>query len=238
MTDKQAVVLFSGGQDSTTCLAWAIKEFGRANVHPVSFDYGQRHMVELKQAHLIANALGVRSPLTIPVLVLKFLGGAALTNSSIDVQAKATQTSGNQFAYKHGLPSTFVPGRNMLFFTLAAAYGAQLDVYDLVTGVCEADASGYPDCRASFVSAAEATLSEALDDVVTIHAPLLERDKAETWELSKRLGVLDVVVELSHTCYHGDRSNKFEWGYGCGECPACVERAKGFAEFTEKETLV
>lgn len=228
-----AVVLFSGGQDSTTCLAWAIHQFGRQNVHPVSFFYGQKHTVELACAEEIANHFGINTPVVLKIPVLSDLAGAALTNPDIEVEAVASETSGNQFAYAHGLPSTFVPGRNMLFLTLAAAFGAQRGIYDLVTGVCEADASGYPDCRASFILAASHALSEALDDSVRIHAPLIEVSKTDTWRIADELGVLKVVVDMTHTCYHGvhDEEHFHAWGYGCGECPACLERKKGYEEY-------
>lgn len=223
-----AVVLHSGGQDSTTCLAWAIEEFGRDNVYPVSFDYRQKHAVELGQAQKICKKFRVRDPYRIDASALSQLSSAALTNSEIEVSADASGT-GNVFAEEHGLPSTFVPGRNMLFFTLAMAYGAKMGIYDLVTGVCEADDAGYPDCRASFVAAAEDALCEALDEPkVFIHAPLLRRSKAETFSLAAELGVLNTILEDTHTCYHGDRSKRFPWGYGCGECPACKERENGW----------
>lgn len=226
----EAIVLLSGGQDSTTCLAWAQKAL-KADVRALSFDYGQRHSIELKQSARIADIFGVDHEV-LPVEALSRLSSAALTNPDIDVEAEASAESGNVHARTHGLPSTFVPGRNMLFFTLAAAYGSQFGVYDLVTGVCEQDRSGYPDCRSEFVNAAIIALSTALDERVDIHAPLLFRSKADTWRLADTLGVLDIIVQETHTCYHGDRSVMHEWGAGCGECPACVERAKGWNTYT------
>jgi len=230
----ESIVLLSGGQDSTTCLAWAKQELG-AGVRAVAFDYGQRHSVELKQAAEIADRLGVISFSVLNASVLHDLGGAALTDDRVDVEAMADPRSLNQHAYKHNLPSTFVPGRNMLFLTLAAAFGARFGCYDLVTGVCQQDRAGYPDCRAEFVDAAQEALSLALDERVTVHAPLLERTKGDTWRLAQDLGILDVIIEHTHTCYHGDRSQMHPWGAGCGECPACVERAKGYQEFVNSE---
>ncbi len=228
-----AIVLHSGGQDSTTCLAWAIERFGPDHLHPVSFDYGQRHSVELDQAKNICDMFGVRRPYVIDASGLKQLAGAALTNPDIDVNVDAAET-GNIFAEVHGLPSTFVPGRNLLFLTFAAAYGAKFGIYDLVTGVCEADDAGYPDCRAGFISAAIVVLREALDEpLVEVHTPLLHKTKAETFALAAHLGCLEVILERTHTCYHGDRSKRHPWGYGCGECGACQERAKGWDEYVD-----
>lgn len=227
-----AVVLASGGQDSTTCLAWAIDKYGKEQIYPIAFDYGQRHKVELEQGRKICSILDVREPVLVPVPALSQFGAAALTNPSIEVEAKASEESSNQFAWSHDLPSTFVPGRNLIFLGLAVAYGAQQGIYDLVTGVCEADAAGYPDCRASFIAAMADAASYALDDAVNIYTPLIEINKAQTFKLAQELGVLDIILEHTHTCYEGDRSVRYEWGFGCGTCPACMERAKGYWEFT------
>jgi 7-cyano-7-deazaguanine synthase len=224
------VVLFSGGQDSTTCLAWALERWAPDAIHPVSFDYGQRHEVELACARAISARFGVREPFLIPVEGFTRLGAAALTNPAISVSADA-RGSGNDFAARQGLPSTFVPGRNLVFVALAAAYGAQHGIFDLVTGVCSADAAGYPDCRPSFVAAAQSAVGEALGEPVTIHTPLLHRTKAQTFALAESLGVLDVIVDETHTCYQGDRTRRHVWGVGCGDCPACRERAAGWAGF-------
>lgn len=226
-----AVVLFSGGQDSTTCLMWAITEYGAENVYPLGFEYGQKHSVEIEQAKIIADLLGVKKPEYLSIEALSQLGGAALTDDSITVEAEASIDSGNAFAHAHGLPSTFVPGRNMLFLTLAAAYGAKMGVYTLVTGVCQADASGYPDCRQQFISDAQYALSSALDEKVEIETPLILRTKAETWGMAADMGILDLVIKHTHTCYHGDRSQMNEWGAGCGNCPACEERRNGYEQF-------
>lgn len=227
--NPQTIVLLSGGQDSTTCLAWALREHGAAMT--VSFDYGQRHKIELEQAALISKTLGAESHDVIPVEALSWLAGAALTNESIDVEAQASAESLNAHAWAHGLPSTFVPGRNMLFLTLAAAYGAKFGIYDLVAGMCQQDRAGYPDCRHEFIDAAEDALTLALDEQVTIETPLMNLTKAETWALADELGIVNVVIDLTHTCYHGERDVRHEWGAGCGICPACVERARGWDQF-------
>lgn len=228
------IVLHSGGQDSTTCLAWAIREFGKDDIHTVNFNYGQRHSIEQACAQQIHEIFGLPNPHQIFDLpILKDLAGGALTNPDIDVELHASEESENQFAHVHGLPSTFVPGRNMLFLTVAAAWGAQRGIYEMVTGVCEEDASGYPDCRAMFIHRAMQALSAALDDTVIIHAPLLRKSKAQTWQWADELGVLGVIIDHTHTCYHGKHSEEdyHEWGYGCGECPACIERKNGYDEF-------
>lgn len=232
MSQHRAVVLHSGGQDSTTCLAWALKFYGPENVYPVSISYGQRHDIELACAERVLQELDAPNPAKLYDLrVLSQLSGAALTNPDIDVSADAAGT-GNAFAEEHGLPSTFVPGRNLLFFTVAMAHAAQMGIYNIVTGVCEADAAGYPDCRRVFVESAERALIAALDDPrPRVIAPLLDKSKAETFAFAEELGVLDVVLEYTNTCYHGSRDHRFNWGYGCGECPACQERARGWVNY-------
>lgn len=228
--DAGALVLLSGGQDSSTCLHWALNEY--STVHAVAFDYGQRHRVELEQAALIAAK--VNAPfeiLTVPAL--SEIGGAALTSDEIAVAADATG-SGNAYAEKRGLPSTFVPARNAILLATAAALAARDGLSTIVTGVCEADDAGYPDCRADFIFALEAALRLALDmPELEIAAPLLRANKALTFKLADDLGCLDDVLALSHTCYEGDRSLNHDWGYGCGECPACLTRADGFRAFAE-----
>lgn len=231
----KAVVLHSGGQDSTTCLGWAVDQFGEENVYPLVINYGQRHAVEIEQAHKIARYIAPSNAAAeANVPALGEIGAAALTNDDIEVNVDAEGT-GNVYAETHGLPSTFVPARNLLFFSVAAAYGAPLGAYNIVTGVCAADDAGYPDCRDVFVRSASVTLRLALDEPdVRINAPLLHKTKAETFAMADELGILEVVLEDSHTCYQGDREHRFEWGYGCGECGACHERAKGWAQFKGK----
>ncbi|MBA2724749.1 MAG: 7-cyano-7-deazaguanine synthase QueC [Actinobacteria bacterium] len=230
-TKKGVVVLLSGGQDSSTCLALAMSTWGHDKVWPLIIDYGQRHLIEIDCAVIVARAMGAREPRILGERALLELGGAALTDANVNVNADATDT-GNAYAEAHGLPSTFVPGRNLLFFTLAAAYAAKVGAQGIVTGVCEADRAGYPDCRSEFVDAAKEALRTALDDPeFDIYAPLLHLSKAGTFELAARLDVLDVIIESTNTCYHGNRDIKHEWGRGCGGCPACAERESGWQSF-------
>lgn len=238
--DGSAVVLLSGGQDSTTCLVQALRTWRPENVHGVAFDYGQRHGTELMCATDIAYRLGIQHHFQVlRVEALSELGGAALTDSDIRVETDATGT-GNIYAEQHGLPSTFVPGRNMVFLSLATAYAAQVGARHIVTGVCEADRAGYPDCRPEFVSAAELALRQALgtDDLLLI-APLLYLTKAGTFALAADHDALDLIITSTSTCYNGinvashdgEQEQLHPWGWGCGECGACAERAAGWAEY-------
>ncbi len=211
-----ALVLLSGGQDSTTCLYWAARRFAR--VEALGFRYGQRHAVELAQARTIAGLAGV--PLTVLDLT-GLLSGSALTEAG-DVNAP--------HALAPGLPASFVPGRNALFLTVAASFGFTRGIRDLVGGMCQTDYSGYPDCRLAFVESMERSLALALGADLRIHTPLMHLTKAETWKLARDLGCLDVVIEHSHTDYHGDRSERHPWGYGRLDNPASVLRAKGYEE--------
>ncbi|OZI25938.1 7-cyano-7-deazaguanine synthase QueC [Bordetella genomosp. 9] len=228
--DRRALVLFSGGQDSTTCLAWALERY--AHVETVGFDYGQRHRIELDARQNVLRELRARRPEWAPRLgddhmldlsVLGQVGDTALTSDRrIEMQA-------------NGLPNTFVPGRNLLFLTLAAALGyrRQLDV--LVGGMCETDFSGYPDCRDDTMKAQQVALALGLGTRVTIETPLMWLDKAQTWALAERLGgqeLVDIILEDSHTCYLGERGARHAWGYGCGTCPACALRKTGWERWT------
>lgn len=204
-----AVVLFSGGQDSTTCLAWALARY--QTVHAVTIDYGQRHRVEIDAATRICAAVGVPMAV-VPCDSFRALGGNALTSDTPVQDGPA----------RNGLPNTFVPGRNLILLSLAAAYGYQRGLFDIVTGVCQTDYSGYPDCRQDTMTALQAALRAGLDAPVTIHTPLMWLTKAETVLLIRDLGRLDLLA-LSHTCYNGAVPP-------CGTCPACLLRAKGFAE--------
>jgi 7-cyano-7-deazaguanine synthase len=228
-TTQSALVLFSGGQDSTTCLAWALERF--AQVETVGFDYGQRHIAEMAARPRILALLREQFPqwrarlgedFVLPLGVLKAIGGSALTeNMKIEMGA-------------HGLPTSFVPGRNVLFLTAAAALAYRRDCRDLVGGMCETDYSGYPDCRDETVKATAAALTLALDRPLNVHTPLMKIDKAATWALAETLGgqpLVDVIVGETVTCYEGDRTHRHDWGYGCGVCPACELRAKGYAKF-------
>ena len=221
---SSALVLFSGGQDSTTCLYWAKQHF--AHVEAIGFDYGQKHRVELEQARLIAGMAEV--PFTV-FDISGTLHGSALTEHDQDVAGA--------HAINPALPASFVPGRNALFLTLAASHGYTRGIADLVGGMCQTDFSGYPDCRQDFVEAMQQALALALGAELRIHTPLMYLTKAETWKLAHELGVLDVVREHSHTDYNGDRTTFNEWGYGRLDNPASELRAKGYAEAKAKGWL-
>lgn len=228
MSGAGAVVCLSGGQDSTTCLHHALRRYER--VHAVSFDYGQRHRVELECAAALAAAAGVPQ-IVLPLGVFTQLGDGSLTNPAIESRLDATGT-GNDYAELRGLPSSFVPGRNIVFLGLAAAFGIPRGYEALVAGVCASDEAGYPDCRVDFVDSLVETIRIGMDcPGFAIDAPLLHRTKAQTWALAEELGVLELVRTETHSCYEGVRGDLHEWGHGCGECPACRTRARGYAEY-------
>ncbi len=223
---QSALVLFSGGQDSTTCLAHALQRYPR--VETLGFNYGQRHHIEM-QARVqvlqrISDALPQARDRLGPdhVLDLAVLGQVSETSLTRDMAFKVSES---------GLPNTFVPGRNLLFLTLAAALAYRRDLQVLVTGVCETDFSGYPDCRDDTMKAMQLALSLGMDRRILIETPLMWIDKAETWAMAHQLGgdaLVQLIVEHSHTCYTGDREHRHNWGYGCGACPACELRAAGW----------
>ena len=227
---EAALVLFSGGQDSTTCLAWALARF--ASVETIGFDYGQRHRIELDCRGRISARLRREFPQwdnrlgpdhLIDLAVLGQISETALTRDSAIAFAEG------------GLPNTFVPGRNLLFFTFAAATGYRRGLKHLVGGMCETDYSGYPDCRDDTLKALQATLTLGMDHRFVIHTPLMWRDKAATWVLARELGgapFVELIREETHSCYQGNRTLRHDWGYGCALCPACDLRAKGWAAFT------
>lgn len=224
---RRAVVVLSGGQDSTTCLAWAVREFGRENVHAVSVDYGQRHSAELNAAQEIAEKFGV------PWVILTLEALCDLADSALVDPSRALTWEGGRpdAAMPQGLPSSFVPGRNLLLLSLAASFAVKVGAKELVTGVCQTDYSGYPDCRREFVDALEKALTLAMPSScgpVVIHTPLMHLTKAETVKLARELPGAWEALALSVTCYEGKRP-------GCGVCPACVLRAKGFAEAGEPD---
>lgn len=208
--NKEALVLHSGGQDSTTCLVWALKEF--ESVRLISFDYGQRHYAELKAAKAIAKKLKLPHK-TLKLPIISQLTKNALTDNSIKVKA----------GKKDELPTTFVDGRNALFLNVAAIYAKQHGITDIVTGVCQTDYSGYPDCRESFIKSMQKTLQLAMEYPFKIHTPLMHLTKAQTVGLMEKLGGLD-LLKLTHTCYEG-------LSPACGKCPACTLRLKGFKEY-------
>lgn len=229
MASGGALVLFSGGQDSTVCLAWALARYPR--VETIGFDYGQRHAVELAQRTVVIEAVRATFPpwgralgpdhlLALPEL-------ARISETALTRETEIALTEA-------GLPSTFVPGRNLLFLTYAAALAYRRGLATLVAGVCETDYSGYPDCRDDTLKALQAALTLGMDRRVTLHTPLMWRDKAETWRLAERLGgppLVAAILEETVSCYLGDRSRRHAWGYGCGECPACRLRAAGWAGY-------
>ena len=229
MLHKTALVLFSGGQDSTTCLAHALKSYER--VETIAFDYRQRHHVELEARVQVLAEIRRQFPHWAPrlgqdhLLDLAVLGAVSETSLTRDVSFKMEAS---------GLPNTFVPGRNLLFLTLAAAVAYRRDLQVIVTGVCETDFSGYPDCRDDTMKAMQLALSLGMDKRYLIETPLMWIDKADTWRLAEALGgpaLVDLIVEHTHTCYLGDRAHRHAWGYGCGTCPACELRARGWERY-------
>jgi 7-cyano-7-deazaguanine synthase len=212
MKNSKALVVFSGGQDSTTCLFWALKNFNEVEV--VTFDYNQRHSLEVECAKSIANELGVKHHI-LDMALLNQLAPSALTRDDIDVKD----------GEEGGLPSSFVPGRNLVFLTFAGILASQIGAKHIVTGVCETDFSGYPDCRDIFVKSLNVTLNLSMDSQFVIHTPLMWIDKAETWKLADELGALEFVREKTLTCYNGVIAD------GCGECPACKLRKRGLDEY-------
>jgi len=224
----RAVVSLSGGQDSATAAAWA-KAQGYELI-AVTFDYGQNHLVEISSARRVAKELGVveHEVLEVGDLFAR-IGPSALANpDAVPVRADATGT-GNVFAEQRGLPSTFVPGRNIVLLGLAASWGVVRGATALVTGICAMDAAGYPDCRTEFAKHLQDTLRVGLDTpLLDLLAPLLDKTKAETWALAAELGMDELVAQFTHTCYEGDHTTGHEWGWGCGSCPACMARADGY----------
>jgi 7-cyano-7-deazaguanine synthase len=228
-TAQKAIVLFSGGQDSTVCLAWALERFSR--VETIGFDYGQRHAIELSvRARLREKMAALNSGWAARLgddHMIKLDALAAISDTAL------TRQTAIEIA-DSGLPTTFVPGRNLMFFCFAGALAYRRGARHLVAGMCETDYSGYPDCRDDTVKAMQVALTLGLDKRVAIHTPLMWIDKAETFALAVEIGgeaFLDLLIEDSHSCYLGDRSRRHDWGYGCGTCPACQLRAQGFAKF-------
>ncbi|GAC1348574.1 MAG: 7-cyano-7-deazaguanine synthase QueC [Acetobacteraceae bacterium] len=227
MTDG-ALVLFSGGQDSTACLAWALDRYDP--VETIGFAYGQRHAIELTCRPPIRAALAARSPHLGPNRLgpdlLLDLGPTLAALGDTALTAETEIAMGAQ-----GLPTTFVPGRNLLFLTYAAAHAYRRGLRRIVAGMCETDFSGYPDCRDDTVKAMQLALNLGLDRRFILETPLMWRDKAATWALADQLGILDLTIELTHTCYRGDRTHRHAWGHGCGTCPACTLRADGWHQY-------
>ena len=231
LVDERALVLFSGGQDSTTCLAWALSRF--AAVETLGFDYGQRHRVELDCRAAIRQALGAPGGLGEAKLgqdhLIRLDALAAMSDTALTREVAITMG-------QNGLPSTFVPGRNLIFLAFAGALAYRRGCRHIVLGVCETDYSGYPDCRDDTIKAMQVALNLGLEARFVLHTPLMWRDKAATFALAQELGeeaLVDLVVELTHSCYLGDRTHRHEWGYGCGDCPACRLRAEGWRRWRE-----
>ncbi len=233
-TAQKAIVLFSGGQDSTVCLAWALERFSR--VETIGFDYGQRHAIELSvRARLREKMTALNSGWAARLgddHMIKLDALAAISDTAL------TRQTAIEIA-DSGLPTTFVPGRNLMFFCFAGALAYRRGARHLVAGMCETDYSGYPDCRDDTIKAMQVALTLGLDKRVAIHTPLMWIDKAETFALAVEIGgeaFLDLLIEESHSCYLGDRTKRHDWGYGCGTCPACQLRAQGFAKFKSRRT--
>lgn len=230
-TDQTAaLVLFSGGQDSATCLAWALDRFGR--VETVGFHYGQRHEVEMACRRDVRAAISADFPEWTErlgpdhVLDLSVIGEVSETALTREAEIRLS---------RDGLPTTFVPGRNLAFLVFAGMVAYRIDAPHIVAGMCETDFSGYPDCRDETVKAMNAALNLGMARAFEIHTPLMWIDKAETWRMAESLGgptLVDLIVERTHTCYLGERDKRHDWGYGCGTCPACELRARGWERYT------
>jgi 7-cyano-7-deazaguanine synthase len=232
---RSALVLFSGGQDSTTCLAWALERF--MHVETIGFDYRQRHRIELNQRLVVKQEIQRRLPQWAERLAEDHL-------IDLGVLGEISETSLTRnvaiVMEKDGLPNTFVPGRNLLFFTFAAAVAWRRGLRHLVGGMCETDFSGYPDCRDDTIKALQIALNLGMDRHFVLHTPLMWLDKAETWSLAQELGgaaLVDIILEHTHTCYESERGPREVWGHGCGVCPACALRKRGYLAWREGKTV-
>ena len=215
------MVVFSGGQDSTTCLFWALRHFEK--VRTITFSYGQKHSIEIDAARKIAEMAGVGFH-TVDITPITAIGKNSLTDTTVVMDSGKPET---------GCPNTFVPGRNLFFLSIAAVYAREAGIHDLVTGVSQTDFSGYPDCRDSFIRSLNVTLNLAMDDQFVIHTPLMWLDKAQTWALADRLGVFDIVRNSTVTCYNGIP------GEGCGHCPSCLLRNNGLKKYlSDRESIL
>lgn len=229
LTTDAALVLFSGGQDSTTCLAWALERYQR--VETIGFDYGQRHAIELTQRPLVREQLRSVKPQW-----AERLGEDHMIDLGLISQISQTAMTEDIeiVMQENGLPNTFVPGRNLLFMTVAATVAYRRGLNVLVGGMCETDFSGYPDCRDDTMKALQVALNLGMDTRNKLETPLMWLDKAQTWQLAQQLGgqqLVDVIRADTHTCYKGERGELHDWGYGCGTCPACDLRARGYRLF-------
>ncbi len=219
MSNTKAVVIFSGGQDSVTCLG--VAKAKHSEVHAITFAYGQKHDIEVVQAAKICKLMGVHHT----VVNMDFMG--ELVTSALTSNGDVNNTHPDN----DNLPASFVPNRNAMFITLAHAYAQKIHAQYLYTGVCETDYSGYPDCRDGFITDITHALNEGSETSIATITPLMHLNKAQTFALAASYGVLDVVLNMSHTCYNGDHHTSNEWGYGCGECPACKLRSAGWEDY-------
>ncbi len=233
---QSALVLFSGGQDSSVCLAWALTHFAR--VETIGFDYGQRHAIEMTtRKRVLQRFREVFAPAAERLgddHVCDLRGFGAVAESALTRESEIVMTA-------RGLPSSFVPGRNLVFFVYAAAVADRRGIDHMVGGMCETDFSGYPDCRNDTLQAMQQTLRLGVERPFEIHTPLMWIDKAQTWAMSQDLGgqpLVDLILEDTHTCYMGERGQRHAWGYGCGTCPACALRKTGFEHFMEMKSPV
>lgn len=217
MMGESALVVFSGGQDSTTCLYWAKRNFKR--VVSLSFIYGQKHVKEVELAKELAREACVEWDSMDVSFISNLSIGCSLTDTSLQIEEEKPAD---------GIPSTFVPGRNMFFLSIAAVYARNIGIYDLVTGVSQTDFSGYPDCRDSFIKSLNVTLNLAMDEQFRVHTPLMWLDKAQTWQMADEMGVMDIIRYKTLTCYNGVQ------GDGCGHCPACLLRRKGLEKYEQQ----
>ncbi|NWG92308.1 MAG: 7-cyano-7-deazaguanine synthase QueC [Parvularculaceae bacterium] len=229
LDENAALVLFSGGQDSSIALAWALTKFAR--VETIGFDYGQRHAVELGARSAVRREIERRFPALAP----KLQSDAVVNLSGLGDISETALTREVEIAMsENGLPTTFVPGRNLVFLTMAAAYAYRRDLGVVVAGMCEADFSGYPDCRRAALDALMVAIEHGMDATFRLETPLMHLSKAQSWLLAEEIGgprLVDMLVEHTHSCYRGVRSVRRDWGYGCGECPACDLRAKGWSGY-------
>jgi len=234
LLEQQALVIFSGGQDSATCLVWALSRFKR--VLTLGFDYGQRHSVELDCRKRVREGIAALNPQW-----TQRMGPDTLLNLDIFRQLADTALTSDVPIEEHGtngLPNTFVPGRNLIFILHAAAWAYAKEIRHMVLGVCQSDYSGYPDCRDDSIKAMQVAINSGMDANFTLHTPLMWRSKKDAWMLARSLGgdaLVNLIVEESHTCYMGQRGQRYPWGYGCGDCPACRLRAAGYAAYAEAQ---
>ncbi len=218
----KALIVFSGGQDSTTCLGWAKNRFD--NVETLTFDYGQRHDIEIIQAKKIASIFGVKNQI-LKINIFKELQNSALLDKTSDINAPHKN--------KPNLPASYVPNRNAMFFTIAHAYAQKIGASKIITGINQTDYSGYPDCREEFIKPLELALNIGSKSKINFIYPLIHLTKAETFKLAENEGILDIVINESHTCYNGDHQSFHPWGYGCGKCQACKLREHGWNEYKQ-----